>query len=160
MQSLPHSVLPKPFLAKQGTIDCVAVTQYEFGHIIQTNCFKYLPSGPYSRRISDRTSTSMGGRPFLLELRVQYCRNPSQCQRTTVSGLTERNASRHFGQIRDTKTQNCRSAREMGALEQLRFTTANCCRNRRSSNARRRRDPSAENSDFGKIDSHVIILER
>lgn len=51
VQSLLHSVLPKQPSAEQGTIGCVAITQYEFRHIIQTNCFEYLPSSRNSLRM-------------------------------------------------------------------------------------------------------------
>ena len=64
----------------------------------------------HMRRIKARIFGSIGGRPRFRHLRIQWRRNPSLCQRITISGLTICNASRHWGQSLDTSVQNDRSA--------------------------------------------------
>ena len=83
-------------------------------------------------------SASTAGRPprLLRDFQRQYLRKPSRCHRTTVSGLTMINDSRHRGHNRCSSIQRMRSGARSLGRGFLDLSTASCWRSAMLSRAR------------------------
>lgn len=81
-------------------------------------------------RIKSLISFPIPGRPMgsRLDSRVQYKANLFRCHRTTVSGLTMISDSRQLIHIRESQTQNRRSAFRSRRWRWARAKIASCCR--------------------------------